>query len=290
MNRNSTASTSPLTQSSSIFDHPPHSFLPDTTIQARTALESRCSLSCSAVPSTDDYPLIANSIPRNSSPLTLGIIPYVTAFTTQCVPCEANLHANTKSTEAACLAADLKEVRQQKVTFQDMEVRLLVLMQGSTHHDMGNQEEEIATHHVSKKISVVNGSTAQTSSAGSEYTSPARISKSSNKRTQLSSPSAHYATGRRHTPSPDKDLTTLMQYFEPDGGSEQALSKAVSLTKHVSLHKRDQINYNTINNFGGKGVKKGVFAKRKDHLPCPSDSINAHWYRNPLPPRCCDGC
>jgi hypothetical protein len=90
-----------------------------------------------------------------------------------------------------------------------MEARLLVLTQGSTDHNMGNQEEETATCRFSKKISVVNSGAAQASSAGSEYTSPARISKSSNKCTQLLSPAAHYATGGRRPPSPDKDLTTL---------------------------------------------------------------------------------
>ncbi len=190
--------------------------------------------------------------------MTLEISPYVTAFTAQHATTEANLNANVKSAEATHLAADLKEICQQKVKFQDMEACLLVLTQGSTNHDMGNQEEETATRRVSKKISVVNGGSAQASSAGSEYTSSARISESSNKRTQLLSPAAHYATGGCWPPSPDKDLTALMQYFEPGGGSEQTLSKVVSLTKHVSSHKRDQINYSTINNFGDEGVKEAV--------------------------------
>jgi hypothetical protein len=94
---------------------------------------------------------------------------------------------------------------------------------------MGDHEEETATCRVSKKIAVVNSCASQAFSAGCEYTSPARISKNSNKQNQILSPEAHFATGGCRPPSPAKDSTAPIQYFEHGGRSEQILFKAIAL-------------------------------------------------------------
>jgi hypothetical protein len=121
---------------------------------------------------------------------------------------------------------------------------------------MGDCEEESATCHVTKKIIAVNGGAAQASSAGGEYTSPARISKNPNKWNQILSPAAHYANGGCRPPSPVKDSTALIQYFEPSGRSEQVLSKANCLANCVSSHRKDNIDYGLINDFGAEGVEE----------------------------------
>jgi hypothetical protein len=69
-NSTSAASTSSLMQSSSIFEPSHWSFLPDNSSQDRATLKPGCSLSCSAGLSADDYPPIANSVPRNASQLS----------------------------------------------------------------------------------------------------------------------------------------------------------------------------------------------------------------------------
>jgi hypothetical protein len=144
-NSNSMASTLSLTQSSSISEPSHWSFLPDESSGDRATMKSGCSLSCSAGLFADDYPPIANSIPRNASPLSPEGSPFITASAARRASHEAHLHANKKSAEAACLAADLAEVQQQKARFQEMEARILVLTQGRSNYEMGDREEETAT-------------------------------------------------------------------------------------------------------------------------------------------------
>jgi hypothetical protein len=128
---------------------------------------------------------------------------------------------------------------------------------------MGICEEETATCYVSKKIAAVNGCATQASSAGSEYTSPARIRKNSYKWNQILSSPAHYATGGCQPPSPVKDSTALILYFKPSGRLEQVLSKADCLANCVSSHRKGNIDYSSINNFGAEGVEETCLRQNK---------------------------
>jgi hypothetical protein len=144
-----------------------------------------------------------------------------------------------------------------------MDAQILVLTQGRTNYKMGNHEEETATRHVSKKITGVNCGVVQASSAGGDYTSPARNSKNSNKRNQILSPAAHYATGGCCPTSPVEDSTAPIQYFKPGGGLEQVLSKTNCLANCVSSHRKDDIDYSLINNFGAEGVEEACLQQNR---------------------------
>jgi hypothetical protein len=204
--------------------------------------------------SADEYPPITNSTPRTSLPLALREGPYITASAACCATHEVHIHAHKKAAKAACLAADLQGICCQRAKFDDMEARLLVLMQGTANHDMGDQEEETATRRVSKKISGSSGGAAASTSAGTAYSSPARRSKSSNKQNQISSLAANFATGARQPPSPDDNSTGLVQYFKPGGGAEQEISDAARLANCVLS--REQIDSSTIDDFGAEGVEE----------------------------------
>jgi hypothetical protein len=176
---------------------------------------------------------------------------------------------NQKASKAARYTTDLDKVCHQKARFADMEARLMVLTQDFTDHNMGYREEEAAIHRSSKKISINNGTVQPSSTAMSShvYAPPSRINRSSNKRTQLSSPAAHYTTGGRQSPSLDEDSTALTQFFEPSGRAQQALAEEESISNHLSSPKRDSINYSkmhkgvdysAINDFGTKGDEEQV--------------------------------
>ncbi len=78
-----------------------------------------------------------NSTPRTSLPPALGEGTYITASVACCATREAHICAHEKAAKAAHLAADLQEIRCQRAKFDDMEARLLVLMQGTAGHNMG---------------------------------------------------------------------------------------------------------------------------------------------------------
>jgi hypothetical protein len=105
-----------------------------------------------------------------------------------------------------------------------MEARLLVLTQGFTDHDIGDKTdgEVSALRHSSKKISINHG-TSQTSVSAvppHAYSSPARISKTLNKRSQISSPAAHYTTSvANQSPSSSNESDSHLTAFFGPGGS-----------------------------------------------------------------------
>ncbi len=122
----------------------------------------------------------------------------------------------------------------------------MILTQDFTNHDMDNREMGTSICHSSKRISINNGSTQSSSAATTslKYTSPARVSKNSNKQTQLSSPAAHYVNGGRQTASPDEDSMALTLYFESGGEATQTLADAIAISHH--LHKVDTTDYSKV--------------------------------------------
>ncbi len=96
-------------------------------------------------------------------------------------------------------AVELEEVHQQKERLHNMEARFMTLTQAPPasviNQDMGDREEEIAAHCLSKRVTVRNGlsTVAKNGSSITVYSSPIRVN-NLNKQTQISSPAKHYAT------------------------------------------------------------------------------------------------
>ena len=125
-----------------------------------------------------------------------------------------------------------------------METRLLVLTQGFMNHDLGDANDaEAAPRHSSKKATTGHNEPQPSSVTNSLYAYKflARISTTSNKRAQLSSPAAHYAahSSRRPTsPADDESGSRLTEFFEPGGGAQQAVDNAKSFSSHYSSYLR----------------------------------------------------
>ncbi len=149
----------------------------------------------------------------------------------------ADLLAREKAANIAHYTLDLKEVRRQQKRFADMEAHLLVLTQGFTNHDIGDKTngEVSALRHSSKKISIDHGSSQTSASAvpPHAYSSPTRISKTSNKRSQISSPAAHYTTSvADQSPSSSKKSDShLTAFFGPSSSAQQAIATADAISK-----------------------------------------------------------
>ena len=129
------------------------------------------------------------------------------------------------ATAKAKTQADLAEARRQREYYADQEARLAVLATGAFDEDMGDHEEEVSTRRALKKASLDDGRESSSNTTGNKYSSPARQSHTSNKRNQVSSPSAHYAT----KPTGD-DLAT---YLEPGGAAEREVRASVRHAQRV---------------------------------------------------------
>ncbi len=117
--------------------------------------------------------------------------PYITASAACLAAREVQKAKEDKADDERKWAADLEEVRRQKERFAAMEARLLSLSNPSPteNHDMDNRKEEAAIRQSSKKTTGL----SSFSIPSARYSSPTRISHSSNKQTQVSFPAAHYA-------------------------------------------------------------------------------------------------
>ena len=136
--------------------------------------------------------------------------PYATAS-------EMRKAIRARSAAAAAKAktlSELAEARRQKEYYADQAARLAVLAsEDSLDEIMGDREEEVSARRALKKANLDDGQSASTTNPyGPLYSSPARQSRTSNKRNQVSSPSAHYA------PNPTAD--ELVEYFEQSGAAE----------------------------------------------------------------------
>jgi hypothetical protein len=148
-----------------------------------------------------------------------------------------------RTDKAHKLAADLREVQQEKACLAERETQLLLLAQASQKpqasagdHDMGDLAKDTAVQQPSKRISSGNGATSMTTTAASttSYALPTRVNSRSMKHTQVASPAKHYTTApnRPHSPS---DSTA--KFFKPGEGSDQALADALTLLARLSVHK-----------------------------------------------------
>jgi hypothetical protein len=199
----------------------------------------------------------------------------VTASAAQLAVQEANQQAIEKAANALQYASDLKAVRKEKDCLTDMEARLLVLTQSLTDQDMGDRKMEATACRSSKKITTNQGSALFTSAATLlfQYTSPTRISRDSDKRSQLSSPVAHYSTANHGSPSPIEDSSALTAFLEPGGGAELILTQAETISTPLLSHKprspdyydtldyskvHKGIDYSKIGDPGEDGLKESI--------------------------------
>jgi hypothetical protein len=160
--------------------------------------------------------------------------PYITASAACLAAREVQKAKEDKADDKRKWAANLEEVRPQKEQFATMEARLLSLSNPSPteDHDMDDREEETAICQSFKKTT--GNSSFSIPSAG--YSSPTRISRSSNKQTQVSSPATHYAMSSQRPFTPSKETKTL-QFFLPGGNAERRLAAAVALSQRLASHK-----------------------------------------------------
>jgi hypothetical protein len=117
--------------------------------------------------------------------------PYITASAACLAASEVQKAKEDKADDKCKWAADLKEVRRQKERYAAMEAQFLSLSNPSPteDHDMNDRKEETAIHQLSKETT----GPSSFSIPSARYSSPTRISHTSNKQTQVSSPAAHYA-------------------------------------------------------------------------------------------------
>jgi hypothetical protein len=121
--------------------------------------------------------------------------------------CKVQKAKEDKADDERKWADDLEEVHCQNERFAAMEARLLSLsnLSPTEDHNMDNRKEETTICQSSKKTT--GSSSFSIPSAG--YSSPTRISRSSNKQTQVSSPPAHYAMSSQRPSTPSKETETF---------------------------------------------------------------------------------
>ena len=123
--------------------------------------------------------------------------------------------------------ANLAEARQQRQYYADQEARFAVLASESFDEAMEEHKDEGPTRRALKKASLNGGQVSSNDAPVYQYSSPARQSSTSNKRNQVSSPSAHYA------PKPTGD--ELAVYFEPGGLAKLEVRSSIERAQNVVL-------------------------------------------------------
>ena len=158
--------------------------------------------------------------------------------------------------------ADLAEARRHREFYADQVARLAVLASDSFDEIMGDREEEVATRRALKKASLDDGQSSSTNAYGPLYSSPARQSRTSNKRNQVSSPSAHYA------PKPTGD--DLAAYLEPGGTADLEIQTSI-LRAQTVIRPLCQTN-------APDGVQTRIVQGTPRHKgqqdPCPSNTAD----------------
>jgi hypothetical protein len=225
----SIASTSSLTNSSAFDPSPPTARRSDARARSRS-LQSPLALQAPpALLDHEEFPPLATEDKDSSRCAHDDDSPYATAS-------EMRKAVRAQSAAAAAKAktlADLADARHHREFYADQAARLAVLASEDSFDEiMGDREEEVATRRALKKASLDDGqSFSNTSSSGPLYSSPARRSRTSNKRNQVSSPSAHYA--------PNLAADDLAEYLEPGGTADldvqRSLLRAQTVTRPFSL-------------------------------------------------------
>jgi hypothetical protein len=160
--------------------------------------------------------------------------PYVSASVARKAAREVKSAADNKAAEDMRRETKIQVINWWKSKLAEMEAWF------TNDHEMGDRKEEHAACHSAKKGFSWDGRADPSSvnaSSTKYYSSPARVSKHSNKRNQVSSPAAHY-TGQP-TPRNDKS-TSVTDFFEPGGEADQTLAQAIALLYRIASHKTPQ--------------------------------------------------
>ncbi len=157
--------------------------------------------------------------------------PYVSASVARKAAQEVTSAADYKAAKDMRRETKMQEINCRKSELAKMEARF------TNDHKMGDRKEEHAACRSAKKGFSWDGRANPSSvnvSSTKYYSSQARVSKHSNKRTQVSSPVAHYAG--QPTSRNDKS-TSVTEFFEPSGEADQTLAQAIALLYRNALHK-----------------------------------------------------
>ena len=186
---NSIASTSSLTNSSTFAPSPSGKNRPDDRARSssiRGLLERRAP---SPSFDDDDFPPLATEGGPAFHHTRQDKTPYATASAMR----KAVRAQNAAAAVKAKTHANLAEARRHHEYYANQEARLAVLTSDSFDEIMGDREEEVTTRRALKKASLDDGKVSSNVTSVNQYSSPARKSHTSNKRNQVSSPSAHHA-------------------------------------------------------------------------------------------------
>jgi hypothetical protein len=150
-------------------------------------------------PSRHDEASFASSLGTNNH--------YISASAARKAAQEVKSAANDKAAEDMRRETEMQVINRRKSELAKMEDRF------TNDHEMGDRKEEHAACHSAKKGFSRDGRANPSSvnaSSTKYYSSLARVSKHLNKRTQVSSPAAHYAS--RPT-SHDDESTSVTEFF-----------------------------------------------------------------------------
>jgi hypothetical protein len=161
--------------------------------------------------------------------------PYVSASAARKAAREVKSATDDKAAEDMRRETGMQEINCRKSKLAKMEARF------TNDHKMGDCKEEHAACRSAKKGFSQDGRADPSSvnvSSTKYYSSSARMSKHSNKRTQVSSHVVHYAG--RPTSRDDKS-TSVTEFFKPAGGeADQTLAQAIALLYQIVSHKTPQ--------------------------------------------------
>jgi hypothetical protein len=139
--------------------------------------------------------------------------------------CKAVRAQNAAAAAKAKTHADLVEAHRHREYYADQEACFAVLASESFDETMEDCKEEGPTRRALKKASLNNGQVSSNDTSVYQYSSPAEQSHTSNKRNQVSSPSAHYA------PKPTGD--DLAVYLEPGGLADLEVRSSIVRAQNV---------------------------------------------------------
>jgi hypothetical protein len=180
---------------------------------------------CTLPPSCHDEASFATSLGADN--------PYVSASAARKVARDKKIAADKKIAEEIRRKSKIKEFTRRHSELAKLEARY------ANNHEMGDREEELAVRCSVKKGVSCNGRADPSSinnASTSKYSSLMRVSKTSKKRNQVSSPAAHYSG----CPAQDDNSTSVVEYFESGGGAKQTLALAIANSKRLSEGKNSQ--------------------------------------------------
>ncbi len=189
--------------------------------------------------------------------------PYASTSAARKAAREVKSAADNKAVEDMRWETKMQEVNCRKSELAKIEARF------TNDHEMGDRKEEHAACHSAKKGFSRDGRADPSSVNASPtkyYSSPARVSKHLNKRTQVSSPAVHYP-GR--PTSRNNKSTSVTDFFEPGDEADQTLAQAIAPSYRIALHKTPQGEVVDVNDAN----EDDIYGVLRDFLPPSNDEV-----------------